>query len=225
MLFRLLHRGNLKSVEACLNRYVQLTQQISPLQSAIKRLSQGRYYSSRTEEVLGKAEAALDEFVGAAMNISNDNAERNVSKQGEELSLKVRKSSRYIERGQVNQSAYNSALSDSIPLLEQAVAGSSRQTTRAELSRSLEELRALSANSELESRIDSVDHALGRDATARLEVVENDGEGRDVSAHGRPLWNIFENSMTSLHGGRDLATREGDTLDSLITRLESTRES
>ncbi len=204
---------------------MQLTQQISPLQSAIKRLSQGRYYSSRTEEVLGKAEAALDEFVGAAMNISNDNAERNVSRQGEELSLKVRKSSRYIERGQVNQSAYNSALSDSIPLLEQAVAQSNQETARAELDRSLQDLRALSANSELENRIGSVDQALGQDATSRLEIVKNDGEGQDVSAHGRPLWNIFENSMTSLHGGRELAAQEGNTLDSLIARLQSTQES
>ena len=204
---------------------MQLTQQISPLQSAIKRLSQGRYYSSRTEEVLGKAEAALDEFVGAAMNISNDNAKRNVSHQGEELSLKARKSSRYIERGQVNQTAYNSALSDSIPLLEQALAGSSQEPTRAELSRSLEELRALSTNSELEDRIGSVDRALGQDASARLEIVKNDGEGQDVSAHGRPLWNIFENSMTSLHESRELAGREGDTLAFLITRLESTPES
>ena len=204
---------------------MQLTQQISPLQSAIKRLSQGRYYSSRTEEVLGKAEAALDEFVGAAMNITNDNAERNVSHQGEELSLKARKSSRYIERGQVNQTAYNSALSDSIPMLEQAVAQSHQESVKAELDRSLQELRALSANSELENRIGSVDLALGQDATARLEIVKNDSEGQDVSAHGRPLWNIFENSMTSLHGSRELAGQEGDTLASLIERLESTPES
>lgn len=204
---------------------MQLTQQISPLQSAIKRLSQGRYYSSRTEEVLGKAEAALDEFVGAAMNISNDNAERNVSRQGEELSLKARKSSRYIERGQVNQTAYNNALSDSIPLLEKAAAQSNQETARAELDRSLQELRALSANSDLENRIGSVDRALGQDATARLEIVKNDGEGQDVSAHGRPLWNIFENSMTSLHESRRLAGQEGDTLASLIERLESTPES
>ena len=208
-----------------MNGYVQLTQQISPLQSAIKRLSQGRYYSSRTEEVLGKAEAALDEFVGAAMNISNDNAERNVSRQGEELSLKARKSSRYIERGQVNQTAYNNALSDSIPLLEKAAAQSNQETARAELDRSLQELRALSANSDLENRIGSVDRALGQDATARLEIVKNDGEGQDVSAHGRPLWNIFENSMTSLHESRRLAGQEGDTLASLIERLESTPES
>jgi len=204
---------------------VQLTQQISPLQSAIKRLSQGRYYSSRTEEVLGKAEAALDEFVGAAMNISNDNAERNVSHQGEELSLKARKSSRYIERGQVNQTAYNNALSDSIPLLEKAASQSNQETARAELDRSLQDLRALSANSDLENRIGSVDLALGQDAAARLEIVTNDVEGQDVSAHGRPLWNIFENSMTSLHESRQLAGQEGDTLASLIERLESTPES
>jgi len=208
-----------------LNGYVQLTQQISPLQSAIKRLSQGRYYSSRTEEVLGKAEAALDEFVGAAMNISNDNAERNVSHQGEELSLKARKSSRYIERGQVNQTAYNNALSDSIPLLEKAASQSNQETARAELDRSLQDLRALSANSDLENRIGSVDLALGQDAAARLEIVTNDVEGQDVSAHGRPLWNIFENSMTSLHESRQLAGQEGDTLASLIERLESTPES
>ena len=204
---------------------MQLTQQISPLQSAIKRLSQGRYYATRTEEVLGKAEAALDEFVGAAMNISNDNLERNVSRQGEELSIKARKGSRYIERGQVNQSAYNSALSDSLPLLEQAVAQSNQETVRAELDRSLQELRALSANSVLENRIDSVDQALGQDAAARLEIVKNDGEGQDVSAHGRPLWNIFENSMTSLHGSRELAGSEGDTLADLIERLERTDKS
>lgn len=204
---------------------MQLTQQISPLQSAIKRLSQGRYYSSRTEEVLGKAEAALDEFVGAAMNISNDNAERNVSHQGEELSLKARKSSRYIERGQVNQTAYNNALSDSIPLLEKAASQSNQETARAELDRSLQDLRALSANSDLENRIGSVDLALGQDAAARLEIVTNDVEGQDVSAHGRPLWNIFENSMTSLHESRQLAGQEGDTLASLIERLESTPES
>lgn len=208
-----------------MNGYVQLTQQISPLQSAIKRLSQGRYYSSRTEEVLGKAEAALDEFVGAAMNISNDNAERNVSHQGEELSLKARKSSRYIERGQVNQTAYNNALSDSIPLLEKAASQSNQETARAELDRSLQDLRALSANSDLENRIGSVDLALGQDAAARLEIVTNDVEGQDVSAHGRPLWNIFENSMTSLHESRQLAGQEGDTLASLIERLESTPES
>lgn len=204
---------------------MQLTQQISPLHSAIKRLSQGRYYSSRTEEVLGKAEVALDEFVGAAMNISNDNAERNVSHQGEELSLKARKSSRYIERGQVNQTAYNNALSDSIPLLEKAASQSNQETARAELDRSLQDLRALSANSDLENRIGSVDLALGQDAAARLEIVTNDVEGQDVSAHGRPLWNIFENSMTSLHESRQLAGQEGDTLASLIERLESTPES
>lgn len=208
-----------------MNGYVQLTQQISPLHSAIKRLSQGRYYSSRTEEVLGKAEVALDEFVGAAMNISNDNAERNVSHQGEELSLKARKSSRYIERGQVNQTAYNNALSDSIPLLEKAASQSNQETARAELDRSLQDLRALSANSDLENRIGSVDLALGQDAAARLEIVTNDVEGQDVSAHGRPLWNIFENSMTSLHESRQLAGQEGDTLASLIERLESTPES
>ena len=204
---------------------MQLTQQISPLHSAIKRLSQGRYYSPRTEEVLGKAEVALDEFVGAAMNISNDNAERNVSHQGEELSLKARKSSRYIERGQVNQTAYNNALSDSIPLLEKAASQSNQETARAELDRSLQDLRALSANSDLENRIGSVDLALGQDAAARLEIVTNDVEGQDVSAHGRPLWNIFENSMTSLHESRQLAGQEGDTLASLIERLESTPES
>ena len=116
-------------------------------------------------------------------------------------------------------------MSDSIPLLEKAAAQSNQETARAELDRSLQELRALSANSDLENRIGSVDRALGQDATARLEIVKNDGEGQDVSAHGRPLWNIFENSMTSLHESRRLAGQEGDTLASLIERLESTPES
>ena len=200
---------------------MQLTQQISPLQSAIKRLSQGRYYAARTQEVLGKAEAALDEFVGAAMNISNDNAERNCSRHGEELSIKARKSSRYLERGKVNQSAYNGALSDSIPMLEQAVAQAGEQSTKLKISRALDDLRTLSANPELETQIGAVDGALTNDATPRLEIVKNDADGQDVSEHGRPLWNIFENSMTSLDRSRDLAGREEAAVASLVARLEA----
>ena len=180
----------------------------SPLQAGIQSLSQGRYYASRTGEVLGKAEAALDGFVGAAMNISHDNEERNVSHQGDELSVKSRKGDRYLERGQVNQSAYNNALSEAATHLTAAREASEPGQDKRRLDTALSTLQSLSANQEVEASVYSIKERLSHDVAGRLTEVKGDQPGRDVSHHGRPLWDLFEASMVQLDDTRGVVQAE-----------------
>lgn len=172
-------------------------------------------------EVLGKAEAALDGFVGPAMNIQNDDTNRSVARQGDELALKVRKSDRYTNRGVVNQSAYNNALSDSLPLLDEAFLRTSDEPGRAIIREARDSVRRLAGDSRVEDQISSVSSALQDDAKVRLKAVSADAEGRDVSEHGRPIWDLFESGMTSLSDTQSLANREKTQLQAIISDLQS----
>lgn len=184
-------------------------------------MTQGRHYGARTEEVLRKSEDALDEFVGPAMNITQDNEERNVSQRGEELAWKLRKSARYLERSQRNQDAFNNALSQAVPLLDQAASQSESKERQVELSSVAADLLKLSNNRELESTLSSLDARYQNEGQPRLDAVQKDTDGVDVSHHGRPLWNLFESSMIALSDGRQQAGREVESLDRMIERLQT----
>lgn len=191
----------------------------TPLQSALQQLKQGEYYAARTDEVLGKAERALDGFVGAAMNISLDNEERNVSRQGQELSQRIRKGDRYLKRGEVNQSAYNKALLSGTESLELAVRGASTQADKQVLSQALTDLQTISGDTEVETKIAGIKSQLTDEAQSRLREVEKDEVGRNVSEHGRPVWNIFENSMVEIDSTQGLAKSEKAALGDILERL------
>jgi hypothetical protein len=191
----------------------------SPIPSALQRVSQGQYYADRTQEVLTKAESALDGFVGAATNIAHDSPERDVSRLGQELQMKVRKGERYLTRGAVNQDAYNKALGEAARWVEVARNQSGDQLEKQELSEVLNSLEKLSSDSQVEDRTKSVNSILTGECRSRLTEVENDSEGQDVSRHGRPVWNIFENSMVSLSHTRRLANSEKEQLEAVAATL------
>ena len=193
----------------------------TPIQSALQRLSHGSYYAARTQEVLGKAEAALDGFVGSAMNISHDNAERDVSRLGRELAAKVRRGERYITRGEVNQSAYNNALTDAADFMKKAVSEESQESQRQELSSLLARLKSISEDTQVEQGIGGVKSLLDEECKPRLDDVMADTAGRDVHHHGRPIWNTFENSMVGLNSTEAMARKEKQSLEQLISDLEA----
>lgn len=200
----------------CFSVKVNIRSENTALQNTLRSLSQGSYYAGRTEEVLGKAEDALDEFVGAAMNISNDTPHHNVSRQGDGLAMKIRKSERYLGRFEANQGAFNGALSEGAEHLRAAVEQSQNKEMRA----LLHDLNKLREDKALESRVETVMSGFQEEGKPRLDVVRSDAEGKDVSEHGRPIWNLFENSMTTLETSAAVAGGEQAEVDRLISRLE-----
>jgi len=190
----------------------------NPARTALKHLTQGKYYTDRSKEVVAKAELAMDDYVGPAMNIRNDNGDRSMVHQGRELSVKLRKGDRYLGRAEVNQSAYNNALAKADQFLGQAVKQSA-DDEKAKLSQILQELRTLSADTRVEEQATGLRKAFSEEGRPRLEAVENDQPGRDVSEHGKPIWDLFETSLVVMEQtGRQLES-EQQTLESLIGRL------
>jgi hypothetical protein len=201
---------------------VRVSQQNSnPLQHAIKRLVQGKYYAERTAEVLGKSEAALDGFVGPAMNIMHDDEVRDVSRRGEELSLKLRKSARYLDRGQKNQEAFDGALKQALPLLDQAVSQATLEKDRQDLKAASAELGVLAGDPAVESSLSSLWSRYENEGQPRLAEVQGDKDGVNVSRQGRPLWDLFENSMVDLSQSTKAVQAEQVDLESVIARLRA----
>lgn len=191
----------------------------TPLQVARQRLSQGRYYAGRTDEVLLKSRSALDGYVGPAMNIMHDNEERNVSRLGSELSSKVRRSARYLNRGEANQSAYNKALAEAADSLQLALEQATQETNKSTLSQALTDLDQLRADPGTEGQLKAVDGRLSEGRT-RLGEVEQDAPGRDVSHQGRPIWNLFGAAQRELNAARDAVKSDQTLLDAVIEDLE-----
>lgn len=167
-----------------------------------------------------KSETALDGFVGPAMNIMHDTEDRDVSRRGEELSAKLRKSARYLERGQRNQEAYNGALSQSLTLLDQAIAQTLVED-RKELEKARTQLAVLAGNPVVESSLDDMQQRFEQEGQRRLTEVQADSEQTNVSHHGRPLWDLFETSMVGLSGSRERVEAETESLDSVIVQLRA----
>lgn len=154
------------------------------------------------------------------MNISHDTVERDVSRLGGELNAKVRRGERYLKRGEVNQSAYNKALTEASGHMSQAMSEESRESTKQELSLLLLRLKKISSDLHVEQGIESVKSLLNEEGKPRLEEVAQDAKGVDVSHHGRPIWNVFENSMVSLNNTAAAAATDKSALDLLIADLE-----
>lgn len=187
---------------------------------ALKHLTQGKYYADRSKEVVAKAEFSMDDYVGPAMNIRNDNGERSMSHQGRELSVKLRKGDRYLERAEVNQSAYNGALSRADQSLREAVEQSATEE-KARLTEILNDLTTLAADAQVEEQTARLRENFSNEGKPRLQAVENDQPGTDVSEHGKPIWDLFENSLVAMEAtGRKLET-EQHTLQSMIDRLSA----
>lgn len=191
----------------------------SPLQLARQHLSQGLHYCARTDEVLEKARKALDGYVGPAMNIMHDNEDRNVSRLGESMLAQLRRGDRYLTRGEVNQSAYNKALSQAANSLQQALEQASQEKDKAVLSQTLTDLDQLSADNATEDQIATIDGRFS-EGQIRLEDVEKDAPGRDVSHHGRPVWNLFEQSQRDLDSARVEVKSDRNRLEALMVNLD-----
>lgn len=204
----------------CFLRLVRVLQTPkTPLQLARQRLSQGLYYSDRTDEVLEKARNALDGYVGPAMNIMHDNEERNVSRLGASMSAQLRRGDRYLTRSEVNQSAYNKALSEAADSLQLALEQAVEKKDKAVLTRALGDLDRLRSDNATESRIETINGQFSEGKT-RLEDVEQDAPGRDVSHHGRPIWNLFEQSQRDLDSARTDTQSDKTRLEAVIGNLE-----
>lgn len=191
---------------------------------ALKHLTQGKYYADRSKEVVAKAEFAMDDYVGPAMNIRNDNGERNMSHQGRELSVKLRKGDRYLGRAEANQSAYNNALSRADQSLREAVEQSvAEEKTR--LTEILNDLSTLAADTQVEEEAARLRKGFSEEGKPRLQAVENDQPGTDVSEHGKPIWDLFENSLVAMEATGERLEIEQQTLESMIARLSALAKS
>ena len=191
---------------------------------ALKHLTQGKYYADRSKEVVAKAEFAMDDYVGPAMNIRNDNGERNMSHQGRELSVKLRKGDRYLGRAEANQSAYNNALSRADQSLREAV-GQSVAEEKTRLTEILNDLSTLAADTQVEEEAARLRKGFSEEGTPRLQAVENDQPGTDVSEHGKPIWDLFENSLVAMEATGERLEIEQQTLESMIARLSALAKS
>ena len=191
---------------------------------ALKHLTQGKYYADRSKEVVAKAEFAMDDYVGPAMNIRNGNGERNMSHQGRELSVKLRKGDRYLGRAEANQSAYNNALSRADQSLREAVEQSvAEEKTR--LTEILNDLSTLAADTQVEEEAARLRKGFSEEGKPRLQAVENDQPGTDVSEHGKPIWDLFENSLVAMEATGERLEIEQQTLESMIARLSALAKS
>ena len=59
----------------------------------------------------------------------------------------------------------------------------------------------------------------------RLQAVENDQPGTDVSEHGKPIWDLFENSLVAMEATGERLEIEQQTLESMIARLSALAKS
>ena len=147
-----------------------------------------------------------------------------MSHQGRELSVKLRKGDRYLGRAEANQSAYNNALSRADQSLREAVEQSvAEEKTR--LTEILNDLSTLAADTQVEEEAARLRKGFSEEGKPRLQAVENDQPGTDVSEHGKPIWDLFENSLVAMEATGERLEIEQQTLESMIARLSALAKS
>ena len=172
--------------------------QTSSIQKAAQLARSSGYYLGKIPRVAEAAHQALDEYVGTAVNISNDDGTRNSSNHGRELSSRVGRGLRWSSRAANYEQGARKDISESLGLLDEALASSCEPQERdqIQMARSLL-VRGADTRTErglIEQTLDNLENRLPQ----HLSAVEADQAGKDVSSHGRPIIRLFENTLVSL---------------------------